>query len=378
MDHPLPRLRGLFESGMRQQVTRTGLLYTLAMVIVGFAAFASSNNLLFLILAAMLATLLMSNFISRLSLAGLELEFLHPEHIAARRKIAGRVVVHNEKHWMPSFSIQLAATPDSGFRSVLYFAGIPAGARLEEAAELYFARRGRYRENTFYFSTRFPFGFTERRIPVRVRQDLVVYPSVDPQRGFEALLLDLTGEIDLHFRGRGHDFYRIRPYEALESARHVDWKATAHTGELQVREFAREQEQSIAIFFDLDASAGSVFEAAVDCAAYLVWQFAQRGARVRFFTQEFTLRLPEEGDVYAILKYLALVSPAHGRAAPPPDDPTSFQVLLSGKPERLSDAGWAPVGASNVFVLRPDRLAVADAGAADAAGDQSSIPAEGG
>ena len=39
-------------------------------------------------------------------------------------------------------------------------------------------------------------------------------------------------------RGRGHDFYRIRPYETLESARHVDWKATAHTRDLQVREYA--------------------------------------------------------------------------------------------------------------------------------------------
>lgn len=371
MDHRyLPRLRALLESGMRLQVTRVGLLFTVSMIIVGFAAFASANNLLFLILAAMLATLLMSGFINRLSLAGLELEFLHPEHISAKRKVSGRVVVHNEKGWMPSFSIQLAGTPNSGFESILYFASIPGGARLEEGVELYFAKRGRYRENTFYFSTRFPFGFTERRIPVRVQQDVIVYPSVDPQPAFEAFMLDLTGEIDMHFRGRGNDFYRIRPYEALESARHVDWKATAHTGDLQVREFALEQEQSIAIFLDLELPAGPVFETAVDCCAYLSWQFSRHGARIRFFTQECTLRLPEEADVYAILKYLALVSPAHGQTTPPPDDQNSYQILLSAEPERLSEAGWAPAGASNVFVLRPDQFAPTNASAAAAARDK--------
>ena len=62
----------------------------------------------------------------------------------------------------------------------------------------------------------------------------------------------LRGEMQAHYRGRGGEFYRIRPYEPFESARHVDWKATAHTGELQVREFAREQEHLLEIFLDLE------------------------------------------------------------------------------------------------------------------------------
>ena len=84
------RLRSWATGGMRQQVTRTGLWFTLALLVVGLGAFASANNLLFLILAAMLATFLVSGFISRLSLAGLELELLHPEHLCARRRISGR------------------------------------------------------------------------------------------------------------------------------------------------------------------------------------------------------------------------------------------------------------------------------------------------
>jgi uncharacterized protein (DUF58 family) len=352
------KIKEAVDASMKQRITRTGLLFSVAIVVIAFAAFASANNLLFLILAAMLATLLVSGFISRLSLAGLELEFLHPEHISAKRKVAGRIIVHNEKFWIPSFSIQLAGTQNAGVDSVLYLPTIPPGARLEETVELSFPRRGRYTENTFCFSTRFPFGFAERRVLVRVLQDILVYPSVDPQPGFEQMLFSLNGDIAAYFRGRGGDFYRIRPYEAFESARHVDWRATAHTGELQVREFAREQEQTILLLLDLEQQEGETFELSVDATTYLAWNFAQRGARIRFCTQEIQLRLPEDGDVYTILKYLALVSPARGKAPPPPDDQNAFQVVISTSPDRLADSGWATARSGSAFVIDPAGLVV--------------------
>src|SRR5574340_26328 len=48
------RFHSSLEVGMRQQVTRLGLLFTMSCVIVALAAFASANNLLFLILGVML------------------------------------------------------------------------------------------------------------------------------------------------------------------------------------------------------------------------------------------------------------------------------------------------------------------------------------
>jgi uncharacterized protein (DUF58 family) len=361
------RVRDLAEAGMRQRITRSGLLFSATTVIIAVAAFASANNLLFLIFAAMLATLMVSSFISRLSLAGLAVEFLHPEHISAGRKVSGRIVVHNEKIWIPSFSIQLAGTESAGMGSVLYFPTIPPKARLEDIVECYFPKRGRYTENTFCFSTRFPFGFAERRIHVRVLQDILVYPSIDPLPGFEQILFSLNGDIAAYFRGRGGDFYRIRPYENFESARHVDWKATAHTGELQVREFAREQEQTILLLLDLEQEEGATFEAAVAASAYLAWNFAQRGARLRFSTQVFELRLPEEGDIYTILKYLALVSPIRGKMAPPPNDEQGFQVVISSSAERVANSGWATTGGGNAFVIDPGSLAAALGAATSAA-----------
>jgi len=179
---------------------------------------------------------------------------------------------------------------------------------------------------------------------VSLRREVVVYPSIDPQPGFERMLADISDDLDVHTRGRGSDFYRIRPYEPFESARYVDWKATAHTGDLQVREFTREQEQSVEIFLDRNLPPGQEawFEKAVDCCAFLAWRLARQGAGLRFRSQDFHLCVPEEGDVYMVLKYLALVTPLAGRAPEPPADESSFQIVFSAAPERLKDLGWTP------------------------------------
>ncbi len=243
---------------------------------------------------------------------------------------------------MNSFSIHLAGSPEAGFPQAVYFPAIPRGAAIEETVEVFFNRRGIHKESSFQFSTRFPFGFTERRVNVTLSGEVLVYPCLDPQPGFENLLSALSGEIEQHYRGRGHDFYRIRPYEPQESARHVDWRATAHTGDLQVREFAREQEHLVEIFFDINAGDKDRewFEKAVECCAYLSWHIAERGARIHFRTQDFDHRLPEECDVYTILKYLALVSSRPGKAALTPHDNTSFRLVLTTSPDRVLDAGW--------------------------------------
>src|SRR5579862_6257096 len=111
------RLGVVVSLGLRQQVTRAGLAYAATLLIIALAAFLSANNLLFLILAAMLSTLLVSGFISRLSLAGLELDLILPEHISARRKVRAGIRLKNLKSWIPSFSIHLEGAADSGLDS---------------------------------------------------------------------------------------------------------------------------------------------------------------------------------------------------------------------------------------------------------------------
>jgi uncharacterized protein (DUF58 family) len=353
------RISEALDLGVRQHVTRAGVVYSIICALVALAAFATANNLLFLILAAMLSTLLVSGFISRLSLAGLQLDFILPEHIPANRRLQGRVVVRNMKAWMPSFSIHLVPVDATSISPPLYFPTIPAGAALNGPVEVLFPRRGLYRESSFRFSTRFPFGFAERRVQMHMGRDLVVYPPIDPQPGSEDLVASLAGEMEAYARGLGHDFYRIRPYESFESARHVDWKATAHMGDLQIREFAREQELAVEMWLDLDVPREHEpwFERAVSMCAFLAWRLTERGAQFRLCSQDFSARVPEEADVYTILKYLALVAPARGKALPAPDNDVVYRIVFSASPERLAAAGQEMAGL-RVRLAGPDAFTV--------------------
>jgi uncharacterized protein (DUF58 family) len=350
------------QRGVHYRFTRGFFLFTLAVALIGSAAVASANNLLFLIVATMLSVLLVSGLVSRLGLAGLELDFVLPEHVSAGRPIAATLAVRNAKLWMPSFSVHVAGAVEEGatrppiLTSAVYFPLIPGSATLEETVELRFPRRGAYLQNQFTFNTRFPFGFLEKTASVSLRRDVTVYPSLESKPGFEDLLSEINGDLEAYFRGRGHEFYLVRPYEPFESARYLDWKATAHTGDLQVREFARDQKRAVEIYLDCAVPPGREpwFEEAIDCCAFLAWRLSELGAAIRFQSPNFSLRTPEEGDVYTILKYLALVQPVQGSTPEPPLDDQSFQIVFSPDPRALETSGWTPAR-----LVRPDDPALA-------------------
>jgi uncharacterized protein (DUF58 family) len=330
---------------LRYRMTSGGFLFVLAVALTGAGAFLSGNNLLFLVFSAMLALLLVSGFISRLVLAGLELELLLPEHVSARMPSAARVRIRNLKRLTPSFSIELSGS--SILKETVYFPLVPGRATVEASVQVVFPHRGRHRENLFVISTKFPFGFLRRSTTVALRRETVVYPALEPRASMETLLDSISGEIASPARGDGRDFHRIRPYEAHDSARHVDWKSSAHTGGLQVREFSRDRQRIVEIFFDRRIAPGQQqqFEELVENCAFLAWELwerAERDARLWVRSQRFALALPEEGEIYDLLKFLALVEPMvllgpgePDRSDEDPVDAANLQIVF-----RVADAAW--------------------------------------
>src|SRR5271157_1687622 len=353
------QMRGALARRIRYKITRGGMLFTATSRLAMIGAVIRTNSLLVEIGAPRNATIMVAGMGSPLCLAALELDVLVPEHIPARRTVPGKLFVRNQKWLMPSFSIRVEGVRDDAspaLKSGVYFPLIAARATVEETVEVRFPARGAYRENSFAFFTSFPFGFLEKSARVTLRREMIVYPSIDPQPGFDDLLAGIAGEIETHYRGLGRDFYRIRPYKALESARHLDWKASAHTGALQVREFAREQEQTVEVFLDRDVphSLDAWFEHAVNCCAFLAWRLSNQGAAIHFRSNGFEFRQPEDGDIYAILKYLALVYPQSANAIDVPLDDASYKIVFTTRARRFAEAGW-----TDAHVLTPEALPAA-------------------
>ncbi len=323
------RLRDAFD----YEVTRVGITYVVAVLIVGIAALNTGNNLLYMIVAAMLGAILVSGFASAMVLRGLQLDVRLPEHVFAGQAQKGRIVLRNSRRWVPSLSIQvIAAKPKTGkralwrrkdarkqdlapvlFEGAVYFPLIPPSKEVSAEIELLFATRGRYQQENFLLATRFPFAFLTKTRRIPLQREIVVYPAVEvADEALEALPL-ISGEFETFQRGRGDDLYRIREYVPEDSARHVDWKATARTGSLKVREFSREDEYKLRIILDNPspgALASQSYERAVTVAASLAWHFANQNAEVSFATQESGV----SNDVYDFLQRLALIGPATSTA----------------------------------------------------------------
>ncbi len=337
-------------------VTRVGIFYILIVLVIGIAALNTGNNLLYIIVSAMLAAVLVSGVASAMVLRHLELDVRVPEHVFAGRSIPGRIILRNRGRWLPSFSIQVVPVkkeaserwqwvsstfgfpgkrpaekqwlrlPDRQLRRVAksqplpgifqgaaYFPYLPAGAELPAELDLCFERRGRYRQESFGLATRFPFAFLTKTRRVPLQREIIVYPRVDPPDEFFEVLPLITGEFETFTRGRGSDLYRIREYMPEDSARHVDWKATAKSGSLKVREFSREDERKLRLVFDNPApeSVSSIaYENAVALAASLGWHFAGEDADLSFVAPGMT----GTPDIYQFLAYLAVVEPRAGES----------------------------------------------------------------
>ena len=81
-----------------------------------------------------------------------------------------------------------------------------------------------------------------------------MYPCVDERPGLSNCSAK-SPAISNDSSAARRRFYRIRPYESLESARHVDSKATAHTGDLQSAPSSpASRTETLTIFLDLDVN----------------------------------------------------------------------------------------------------------------------------
>ena len=148
---------------------------------------------------------------------------------------------------------------------------------------------------------------------------------------FEVLPM-ITGELETNQRGRGSDLYRIRDYEPEDSARHVDWKATAKSGELKVREYTREDERRLCIIFDNPAPGvldAPHYERAINLSASIAWHFYQENSELSFAAPS----LAGNVDVYRFLEYLALAAPSAS-----PDflstlgEPGQYNIIITACP----------------------------------------------
>src|SRR6266498_3661072 len=300
---PLARSARLEVAGLDLPVELTigGGIFLAIVGIVGFAAWNTGNNLLFLVFSLLCSTLFVGWLAARTSLRDLVVSARFPDHIFAGEAAPVIVTLRNAKWLLPSFSVLVEARGPLAEkkgrsrrtlyhkRLLAYFTYVPHLAAAEQRVEQMFPQRGHVLINGFELSTRFPFGFFRRRRRLKARNvDILVYPKPEPIGDELHLLPMYAGRISSLRRGAGHDLFSLRDYQPHDDMRHIDWKATARTRRLTVREFTSEDERRVTIALDLrpgPSSDGPIsderFERGVVQAASLLKHFVDERADVR-------------------------------------------------------------------------------------------------
>ncbi len=356
---------GRLKLHIEYQVTREGLAYLLVILVIAIASLNTGNNLLFLILAIMLAAIVGSGILSRMVLSGIKLEMSLPPHIFAGQPIVCRLHLQNSKKILPSYSLTVASAgrsssswrrqsrsvEDSGniLATPVYFPYLPKASTLEQDVELRFSKRGRYSQDGFILSSKFPFGFIRKKRKIETRQEVLVLPEITPVEHFRAIPPALAGEIQSLSRDdRGQDLYGLRDYRQSDSARNIDWKATARAQRVKAREFNREDERRIRLILDnrlpsLSAENLEKFERAVRLCASLAWHFAAQGAFLELAAGDTEIAMGYGDEaVYPILETLATAEPAPSSGSSPvvgSVNSAAWIIVLTAQPRNFISTG---------------------------------------
>jgi uncharacterized protein (DUF58 family) len=277
---PLARSAGREASQMNLpfEFTSSGAVMLLLLVIVGFSAWNTGNNLLFLVLSFLTAAMVVGFFAGSISLKKLDVKMRFPETIFVEQETPILVSLQNRKRLFGSYSVVVdvrgherdrSAVADELFealprfvaerlaqpavirRTLDHFVFVPRKETIEHRTIHIFDRRGRFIIKDFEISSRFPFGFFRhrRRLPAR-EAELYVFPKLEPfDQTLEGLQLEV-GRFTANKRGLGQDLLALRDYQPNDDFRRIDWKATARARHLTVREFSADDDKRVIVYFD--------------------------------------------------------------------------------------------------------------------------------
>ncbi len=306
------RRRGLRPTG-------AGVRYILLLLVMGFAAYNTRNNLLYLMFSVGLAAMVVSLGAAWLSLRKVSIERGEASDTYAETRCRERLRVRNSSTWLDNYGLEFEELdgPEPPAPSRLSYVG--SGHSGSFVLEKTYLRRGIYRGESLRVSTRFPFGLIQAVRPLSLERHITVFPKV-MRVDISFLFRGLSGQVpERQHAGDSEELLRIRDYMKGDDYHHIHWKATAKLGKVMVREFASHEQRRFSVIFDNTAvevgdsrEARESFEHAVSAAASLVTHLSSHASSFRFIScDEVFPHGASEEHLRGILGHLAVIDINH-------------------------------------------------------------------
>jgi len=334
-------------SWRRIRFTRAGAFFVMGSFAIGFAAINTGNNLLYLLLGAMLGAMAVSGWLSEQTLKRLRIKRVVARggHVGAPIPLHYRIT--NRKRRLTTYALELQ---EPGLPEIAFAASVPPNRTATATAHPVFLNRGVYPLSQLTLATDYPFGLFRKERDVPVPGEIVVWPRVDLRVRTPAGTAGRRPRADLTSpapgRGIRGEYRGLREYRSGDDPRDIHWKATARTGRPVIREYDRDASEALWISLDVSTPEGVASEHAADVAASLLVKMIGQGAPVALHAGENFVP-PGSGPAQRerVLDALARVEFGSPDAPPPVSKARCVRVTAGARPRGWSDEIVARPGA---------------------------------
>jgi uncharacterized protein (DUF58 family) len=295
---------------------------------VGFAALNTGNNLLYLVLALMLAFLVLSGLLSESSLRGIRVERMLPRELFARSPNRVVLRVHNDQTRNASFAITLEdqLEDESGRIAAgrCFVLRVGPESWVDRSYVFEPERRGDLHFASVRVATRFPFGLFVKSRDLELEETALVYPAVERLALTRSLAVSTRdAEENAGSADDGDELAGLRERAPGDSVSRVHWRSSLRAGRWLVgeREGLATSEVEVVLRLPQEASERALEERVSRAASEIVTHL-EGGARVGLRAHSRHFR-PATGFLHRsrLLTFLARVT------ADAPVEPTAWPTV---------------------------------------------------
>jgi len=310
-------LTWLFTPPRTLKINTSGRYFIGVTLAVGLAATNTGNNLLYIILGALLSFVVASGVLSNSTLKKLRFSRVIPGRVFARTPVLYGVSVRNRKKYAPSYLITIQDESIADRPGL--FSVVDAGETASVVMEAVFPKRGRHRMGRLTVTTAFPFGLFTKGMTVDPGDEVLVLPRIREDVRLPEELRAISGDESRPVSGTGDEPWNIVEFTSGDNPRHIHWKSTAKRDEVMKKEFMARTERMMTVrLVDIDGD-DEMLEERIEQAATLADHFIRRGHPTGLWLPgRFIAPGRGMGQCEMILETLALLEEHIGTTVPAP------------------------------------------------------------
>ena len=237
----------------------------------GFAAVNTGNNLLYLLVSALLGFMSVSGVLGKWNLDKVDVRYLPPDEIYDGLPTLLGVELVNRRRWMPIFLMEIVVAD-----RMIFFPLVDPGRGRQKNLEITLSGRGYCQLPAVAVRSRFPGNFFIRSKGLTIDQEVTVFPA--PQPCPDLRQVDPGGSQGTQQnwqRGYEGDINRISDYQGGEPLKSIHWKLSARHDRLKVKELSAATRKPVVL--DLAELPGQGLEQRLRYASYLVTRWLRDG-----------------------------------------------------------------------------------------------------